>query len=133
MMEITAPGSKGRKREIRAAAGERAPVVRRAFSSVPMDYRFSARAAEPGRNLSGRVLVRKSRWIFPSPPATLPLLAENVVHAGFWTTFLAVEVVADVDVVLRVDEKRLARGGMSILLLAAGILAVAVALMLIGA
>lgn len=44
--------------EINAAAGRRVAIIRRAFSSVPMDYRFSARVASPGQVLGGSVEIR---------------------------------------------------------------------------
>ncbi len=52
--------------EINILAGRRAAIIRRAFSSVPMDYRFSARAAVPCEALSGSVEVKKSQWIIPA-------------------------------------------------------------------
>ena len=111
-------------KEIRAAAGERVAVIRRAFSSVPVDYRFGARAAKPGQVLSGTVQVRKSRWILPGAPTTQPLQPENTVSAGFWNTFMSVDVIPAVDVVIAIDGKTL-RHGTTILVIAVLIVTVA--------
>jgi hypothetical protein len=92
--------------EIHAARGERVKVVRRSFSSVPMDYRFSARASAPGDRLTGIVEIRKSRWILPGPRAAHPLEATNVVSAGFWNTFVSVDVIPDADAVITIDGRR---------------------------
>lgn len=86
--------------EINAAAGQRVAVIRRALSSVPIDYRFSVRPAILGQALAGSVEVRKSRWIIPGTPVTFPLQPDNVVSAGLWNTFMSVDVVPDVDVVI---------------------------------
>ncbi len=87
-------------RDINAAAGRRVAVIRRAFSSVPIDYTFSVTAAKPGQPVSGTVEIRKSRWIIPGSPVTLPLQENNTVSAGFWNTFMSVDVVPAVDVVI---------------------------------
>lgn len=86
--------------DIHVKAGERVTVIRRAFSSVPMDYRFSAKAAAPGQALAGRVEVKKSSWIIPGPPQASPLLENNTVSAGMWTTFMTVDVIPDVDAII---------------------------------
>lgn len=92
--------------EIHASRGQRVKVVRRSFSSVPMDYRFSAQAAVPGERLAGVVELRKSRWILPGPRTEQPLQASNVVSAGFWNTFVSVDVVPDVDAVITFERRR---------------------------
>jgi hypothetical protein len=116
--------------EIRAAAGQRIAIIRRAFSSVPMDYRFSARAEKADQPLVGRVEIRKSRWVIPGSPATLPLQHSNVVSAGFWNTFLSVDVISEVDVVLT-TERRSGRGMGVILLLAIAVVVIAAATIVI--
>ena len=105
-------------------------AIRRAFSSVPLDYSFSARAARPGQALGGSVEVRKSRWIFPGTPATLPLLEINLVSAGFWNTFLSVDIVPDVDVVITTDRPSL-RSFRTLLLLISLVIATAAAMVVI--
>jgi hypothetical protein len=92
--------------EIHASRGQRIRVVRRSFSSVPLDYRFSARPAVPGEPLAGIVEVRKSRWIFPGPRTSHPLPVTNVVSAGFWNTFVSVDAVPDVDAVITLEQQR---------------------------
>lgn len=113
--------------EIKAAAGSRVAVVRRAFSSVPIDYLFSARAAAAGQTVSGAVEIRKSRWIIPGAPMTLPLQEHNVVSAGLWNTFMSVDVVPDVDVVITTEGRRV-RNLRTILLWAVVVVAIAAAM-----
>jgi hypothetical protein len=115
-------------KEIKAAAGERVRVIRRAFSSVPMDYRFEARAARPGQALAGTVEVRKSRWIIPGSIVALPLQASNLVQAGFWDTFVSVDVVPAVDAVITIEGKSI-RHLTPILLASLAILIVAAAML----
>ena len=115
-------------RQIEAKAGQRVVVIRRAFSSVPMQYRFEARAARPGQAISGTVEVRKSRWILPGAPSTQPLQATNVVSAGFWNTFMSVDVIPAVESVITTDGTNL-RHGTVILVIAVMIVAAAAAIM----
>ncbi|NJN22721.1 MAG: hypothetical protein HC812_18045 [Leptolyngbya sp. RL_3_1] len=58
-----------------------------------MDFRFHASALDGGKP-QGEVEICGSNWIFPKPPVTQPLKADNVVHAGFWDTFFTVTVTA---------------------------------------
>jgi len=116
--------------EINAAAGSRAAVVRRAFSSVPMDYAFSARAAKSGQTMSGTVEIRKSRWIIPGSPTTHPLQESNVVSAGLWNTFMSVDVVPDVDVVITTEGLSI-RNLRTILLLAVVVVVIAAAMVVV--
>lgn len=58
-----------------------------------MDFQFSASALGGGKP-EGEIEIRGSNWIFPKPPVTQPLEADNVIHAGFWDTFFAVTVIA---------------------------------------
>ena len=92
--------------EIRAARGQRVKVIRRSFSSMPMDYRFSARASSPHDRLAGVVEIRKSRWIVPGRRTAHPLLANNVASAGFWNTSVSVDVMPDIDAVITIEERR---------------------------
>jgi len=72
-----------------------------------MDYRFSARAAIPGETLGGTVEIRKSRWILPGSPANLPLQPSNIVSAGFWNTFVSIDVIPEVDAIVIVEDRRI--------------------------
>ena len=87
-------------KEITAVAGSRVAIIRRAFSSVPLDYRFHAKTAVAGQVLSGSVEVKKSRWLMPGPLEKLSLEENNVVSAGMWNTFMSVDVVPDVEIVI---------------------------------
>ena len=110
--------------EIKAKAGQRVPIIRRAFSSVPMDYVFSVSVAQIGKTLSGKVEIRKSRWILPGALTTVPLLEKNVVSAGFWNTFMSVDVLPDVDALIFTGGRGI-RNLWAILLLAVLIIAMA--------
>lgn len=114
-------------KQIHAAAGQRVAVIRRAFSSMPVDYQFSARAVIPGETLGGIVEIRKSRWIFPGAPVKLPLQASNVVSAGLWNTFVSVDVIPEVNAVITTEGRRM-RNLRPILLLALLVIALAVAM-----
>ena len=116
-------------KEIKVAAGQRVAVIRRAFSSVPVDYRFSARAGKPGQTISGTIEVRKSRWVLPGAPSTQPLQAANVVSAGFWNTFMSVDVVPEVDATIAIEGTSL-RNARLLLVLCTVVVVAAVAILL---
>ncbi len=110
-------------KEITVVAGSRVAIIRRAFSSVPLDYRFSATAAMPGQTLSGTVEVKKSRWLLPGPLEKRSLQANNVVTAGMWNTFMSVDVVPDVDIVITMEGWRWTRVIILLLIAAAAVTA----------
>jgi hypothetical protein len=114
-------------KEIRVAAGQRMAVVRRAFSSVPVDYRFDARAERSGEALAGVVEVRKSQWIVPGTPVQHPLEASNVVSAGMWNTFMSVDVVPAIDAIITLERRRI-RYLWTLLLMSLLVVAVAAAM-----
>ena len=113
--------------ELHAACGQRVKVVRRSFSSMAMDYRFSARPVVSGGRLAGVVEVWKSRWILPGPRTSHPLEASNTVSAGFWNTFVSVDVVPDVDAVIMFERRRM-RNLLPLLFVALLIVALALAI-----
>ena len=82
---------------IRLHAREKATILSRRFSSLPMAYHFQARAIE-GTSPDGEVEIRGSHWIFRKPPSTQPLQEDNVVRAGFWDSFFSVVVIAHADI-----------------------------------
>ena len=90
-------------KEATVPAGESQVVVRRQFSSMPMEYRFTARSAEAGREPAGTVEIKRSKIFSSPPPETVPLQAENVVTAGFWDNHVTVTVHAEEDVVVASD------------------------------
>jgi hypothetical protein len=114
--------------QIHASAGQRVAVIRRAFSSVPMDYRFSARAAIPGETPGGTDEIRKSRWILPGSPANPPLQPSNIVSAAFWNTFVSVDIVPEVDAIVTVEGRSIRHlrwlllSGLLVVLAAAGVM-----------
>ena len=86
---------------VRILNGEKAKLYTRNLSSIPTSYHFQAIALND-KTLDGTIEVKGSRWIFPTPPLTKPLQANNSVKAGFWDTFFSVSVIAhcDMDVVI---------------------------------
>ncbi len=102
--------------DIKVAAGQRVRVVSRAFSSVPLDYSFSARAAAPGQAVSGQLEIRKSSWIIPGAVEKVPLRENNTVSAGMWNTFMSVDAVPDVDVVITTGQRGMRNLGVIVLL-----------------
>jgi hypothetical protein len=48
--------------------------------------------APDGGAIEGEVTEKRSSWIFPNPPATLPLAPVMEFHRGWWNTFYSVRV-----------------------------------------
>ncbi|MGD1906182.1 MAG: hypothetical protein ACFB0C_09335 [Leptolyngbyaceae cyanobacterium] len=83
---------------------ETATIYRRNFSSVPIDIQFDAIALDGGQPI-GEVEVQGSNWVFPKPPSTQPLQAQNTVHAGFWDTFFSIRVTAHTPIEITFPQK----------------------------
>jgi len=111
-------------KEVTLSAGESRVVVRRQFSSVPMEYRFTARSALSDAMPLGTVEIK--RWkTFTSPPVeTLPLKTENIVTAGFRDTHVTVTVHADENLILA-SNRLPGRSFLLVLLIALGVVLVA--------
>lgn len=90
---------------IEIKAGERRRIKRVRLSSIAMTYRFRAEPLEGNSEVSGTVEVKGSNWIFPKPPVTVALEAENTVEKGTWDTFFTVTVVPDRDVRIVMEER----------------------------
>ncbi len=86
--------------------GEKTRLFSRRFSSVPMDYRFqaSATSAEP---VSGEVEVSVRRVIGRRRSRRQPLEADNCVHAGYWDTFVDIDVEAGCDLELTTPKRHM--------------------------
>ena len=106
-------------------ADESLVIVKRQFSSVPMEYRFSAQATAEGNDPAGRIEICRRRVLSKLPTETLPLLAENTVAAGFWDTFVTVTVHADQDLVISSKQRFPGKSLLLILLIALGVIVVA--------
>jgi len=91
---------------IRLRAGEKATILSRRFSSLPMAYHFQARSID-GTSPDGEVEIQGSHWIFRKHPSIQPLQEDNVVRAGFWDTFFSVAVIAHADVEVTFPKRRL--------------------------
>ena len=83
---------------IEVKAGERRRIIRSFSNSTQKTYHFRAEALNEGDELSGTIEVRGSRWLFPKPPVTRKLEAENSVDKGMWDTLFSVFVIPDCDV-----------------------------------
>lgn len=82
-------------------AGESRVVVNRQFSSVPMDYRFYAEStADTSTAPIGTIEIVRRKVLASEMPEIRDLLAENIVSAGFWDTFVKVTVHAKEDLTL---------------------------------
>ncbi len=85
-------------------AGERRRIIRRFSSSVVATYKFSAEPVDSNDNVSGRIEVKGSRWLFSKPTETQALQQKNVVEKGMWDSFYSVYVVPDVDVKIKLQK-----------------------------
>jgi len=85
-------------RELRVSAGERRRVLRRFSSSIPRTFTFDVEPEDGSSEISGRVEVRGSRWLFPKPPVVLELRPTMRVDKGFWDTVYSVFITPDQDV-----------------------------------
>ena len=94
---------------IRLKAGESTQIINRNFSSIPMEYMFTATAVTGGDPF-GEIEIRGSNWIFPKQPQTRPLQRQNSVKAGYWDTFFRVTVTADTDLELSLPQRALGLG-----------------------
>lgn len=87
-------------KEVALKTGESRVVVKRQFSSVPMEYHFQARPADPNAPLKGRVEIDRNKIFSHPPKESLPLTENNTISAGFWDTFVTVTVTAEEDLVV---------------------------------
>ncbi len=83
---------------IEVKAGERRRIICSFSNSTQKTYHFRAETPGGGGNVSGIIEVRGSRWLFPKPPVTRKLEAENHVDKGMWDTLFSVFVIPDCDV-----------------------------------
>ncbi|MAS97022.1 MAG: hypothetical protein CMO55_27845 [Verrucomicrobiales bacterium] len=114
-------------KEVELKAGEKRIVVKRQFSSVPMEYHFQARPADPSLPLKGQVSIDRNK-IFSHPPVeNIALREQNSISAGFWDTFVTVTVQAEEDLI--VSSKRIpGKSILPILLIALLVTAIAAAI-----
>jgi len=96
----------GKETTIRLRAGEKATILSRRFSSLPMAYHFHATALD-GTSPDGEAEIQGSHWIFRKHPSIQPLQEDNAVSAGFWDSFFSVAVIAHADVEVTYPNRRL--------------------------
>lgn len=85
-------------KRVTCPAGQWTTIVSTSFAQMPkqFDVRFEGEAA-------GEAEVKKSSWIFPGTPTTVPLAATMAFERGYWNTFYRVRVRPQRDVVAVVD------------------------------
>ena len=84
------------------SAGKRTRIIRNFSNSIPMSYCFTAESMTKGKNkdISGKVEVRGSNWIFPRQPLVLELNKNNVVKKRAWDSFYSIYVTPDIDTLI---------------------------------
>ena len=88
-------------RIVTCPAGQWTAIFDHAFVQIPRSWTVSFAAADGGAP-DGEVLEKRSSWIFPNPPVSLPLSAVMTFHRGWWNTFYSVRVKPMQDVVARI-------------------------------
>jgi len=85
-------------------AGEKVEIFSRSFSSVPMTYKFSAKAIG-SKPLSGVLEIDSKSMIFSNLEKIMDLQESNVVKASLWDTFMTVYVIASCDMEVKVSKR----------------------------
>lgn len=111
-------------------SGETVKLFTRRFSSMPTQYRFEARAAGTD-TLAGTIHIVVRQLIFRKPDVTLPLHEMNMIEAGYWDTFVTIYVTAETDLELLCKQTGLGYIWW-IVAIAAGVVIVAIAILLAG-
>lgn len=95
------------KEMIEIKAGEKLELFSRSFSSVPMNYEFSA---EPmGQcELNGTLEIHRQRSLAKKSVTSSRLQQKNSVRASMWDTFVTIYVVAEEDLKVTVPKRQLA-------------------------
>jgi len=89
---------------IEIKAGERKRIIRKFSSSIVATYKFSAEPVDSNDNISGKIEVKGSNWLFPKSAETQDLQQQNSVQKGMWDTFYSVFVTPDVDVKIKMEK-----------------------------
>ena len=84
--------------------GEKIEIFNRRFSSVPMNYEFSAKAVG-SKPFSGWLEVHRQQTVFSSPVKTIDLKQSNSVNASMWDTFMTIYVIAGCDMEISLPKR----------------------------
>jgi len=79
-------------------AGEKTRIIRKFSNSLATEYTFSVQPAKTGEQISGKIEVSGSNWVFPKASETQELKLENTVAKSMWDTFYSVYITPDSDV-----------------------------------
>jgi hypothetical protein len=88
-------------RTVQCPADQWTVIFNHAFVQIPRVWTISFVAADGG-TVTGEVVERRSSWIFPKPPITLPLVATMSFERGWWNTFYSVYVKPTHDVIAQI-------------------------------
>jgi hypothetical protein len=72
-------------------AGEWTTIFEHAFVQLPWGWTVTFSATDGGE-IEGEIMEKRSSWIFPGAPATLPLTPVMEFHRGWFNTFYSVRV-----------------------------------------
>lgn len=86
--------------------GERHEIVKVLFDSVPDDFNFTVEPLAGDEELTGKVEVTGSIWLFRREPVAHELLPTNSFHKNFWDSYFTIEVIPDQDVRIILDENK---------------------------
>lgn len=115
---------------IHVQAKQPTKIITRFSNSIPTTYRFTVTNVSSKELPTGTIEVRGSNWIFPKPPLTKPLQAENAVTKSMWDVFFSVHVTSDHDVNITMEGDM--HRPMVLFALAVGIMGVAASLLILG-
>ncbi len=89
------------RRTVQCPAGQWTTIFDHMFVQLPQTWTISFAAAD-GSAVAGEVVEKRSSWIFPNPPTTLPLAAVMIFERGWWNTFYSVRVKPTHDVIAEI-------------------------------
>ena len=88
-------------RKVTCAAGQWTAIFDHAFVQLPNAWTISFVAVDGG-TVAGEVEEKRSSWIIPNPPMTLPLESTMTFRRGWWNTFYSVRVKPTRDVIAQI-------------------------------
>lgn len=78
-------------RTVNCPAGQWTAIFDDAFVQIPWSWSVSFVTVD-GSPLAGELVEKRSSWIFPNPPITLPLEPTMQFNRGWWNTFYSVRI-----------------------------------------
>jgi len=89
-------------RTLKCPAGQWTAIFDHAFVQMPWSWTVSF-TAEDGGAVAGEVVEKRSSWIFPNPPMTMPLAPVMSFERGWWNTFYSVRVKPTRNVIAQIE------------------------------